>query len=196
MKLFASISLVFSSFILIATITNHCRSLFHEAKTRSGEYISNNISLFAKRKKKNLITISLGNKGIITKSKGYLALWNRSPECPKEWLWSDGWDGIPCHLCRRNRRNGNGTGNSSKAPGTLRCCQHLGKRNPRFSKYGRTVSWIRKASPVRPRSGSRDSRIPWTIGKHSIRRRSAGPCPIIRIVSSRLHNWQIWSKNG
>lgn len=148
------------------------------------------------QEEKNLITISLGNKLIITKSKGYLALWNRSPECPKEWLWSDGWDGIPCHLCRRNRRNGNGTGNSSKAPGTLRCCQHLGKRNPRFSKYGRTVSWIRKASPVRPRSGSRDSRIPWTIGKHSIRRRSAGPCPIIRIVSSRLHNWQIWSKNG
>lgn len=118
-----------------------------------------------------------------------------SPEYPKEWLWSDGWDGIPCRRCRRNHRNGNGMGSSSKAPGTPRCCQHLGKRSPRFSKYGRTVSWIRKVSPVRPRSGSQGNRIPSRIGKRSIRRRSDGPCPIIRIVSSHLHNWQIWSKN-
>lgn len=150
---------------------------FHAAKTRSEEYTIIFHFFYEKRKK-------------ITK--GYR---NRSPEYPKEWLWSDGWDGTPCHPCPRNRRNGNGTGNSSRAPCTPRCCRHLGKRSPRFSKYGRTVSWIRKVSPVRPRSGSRGNRTLWRIGKHSIRRRSADPCPIIRIVSLRLRNWQIWSKN-
>lgn len=150
------------------------------------------------QKEKNLIDIPLGK--IIRKSRvglisRIMKYHNPSPEYPKEWLWSDGWDGIPCRRCRHNRRNGNGMGSSSKAPGTPRCCQHLGKRSPRFSKYGRTVSWIRKVSPVRPRSGSQGNRIPSKIGRRSIRRRSDGPCPIIRIVSSHLHNWQIWSKN-